>query len=337
MTAILGNPLTAANSLYGILSVAEPTLLTGLADHWNQHRDRTPTVDGTAYRPALGAFSAISSFWGNTYSDQRLAGVLYGPPFAANTAAVTGANTAAGFLRDFEAARDEAFYVFLQGQSVNELAQVSFLSTYYHHDVSELFVQRPHSRMRAIVSRRVIETAQVMLRILYGNMSMGWGTLYSTRTLATTLLLAQMHNRLLAPYRSRVTERPVYNQSSVAFTLLTFSYVVAQSWVDARYEFDQGRWYYFWKLLGSLLGIDSRLIADNHAEAGDLWRRFFQAGECRGGNGVPYATNLEEDRIDAGLVAGYHFAPEANLLQWVPAFIVTQLRNAPRWYRYFRR
>lgn len=122
---------------------------------------------------------------------------------------------------------------------MSQLAGVSFRATYYHRDVSSLFEQRPHSKLKTIVSRRVIETAQIMLRILYGNMNMGWGSPYSTRTLSTTLLLAQMHNSALDPNR----------------------------------------------------------ISD------ELWN-------------------------------GYGVQPEANLLQWVPAFVVTQLRNSLRWGRY---
>ncbi|RKH32996.1 hypothetical protein D7Y13_07405 [Corallococcus praedator] len=242
VTALLDNPLTAANSLFSILEQEEPALVADLSALWKTHVRGTPLVAGTAWRPALGAFAKISSFWDNTYSDQRLAGLLYGPNAAAATQAVTGAASANQFLREFEAARDEAFfYVFFQLSSVNELAGVSFLATYYHHDISALFVQRPHSFVREVVSRRVIETAQIMLRILYGNMSMGWGSFYSTRTLSTTLLLAKMHHHALATYRTPGTGRRCYNQSSVAFTLLTFSYVVAQAWVDKGFAYNEQR------------------------------------------------------------------------------------------------
>lgn len=334
LDAILGDPLTAANSLYGIMSAAEPQFMEDLRQHWKTHLRTTPGVNGTAWRPALKAFSAISGYWGNSHSDHRIAQVLYGTAHSVATQAVTGAASSAQFLRDFEAARDEAFYVFFQATSVNELAGVSFKATYYHKDVSALFEQRPHSRIQAIVSRRVIETAQIMLRILYGNMSMGWGSLYSTRTLATTLLLAQMHNSALGHYRSHHTGRRCYNQSAVAFTLLTFSYIVAQAWVDKGYEYNEQRWYYFWKLVGSLLGVDTRLMVDDHAEAATLWDLFFARGECFGGPTAPSPTNLDDNRIDPGLLGGYDVQPEANLLQWIPAFVVTQLRNGKRWGKY---
>ncbi|WP_223640927.1 oxygenase MpaB family protein [Corallococcus sp. EGB] len=334
LDAILGDPLNAANSLYGIMSAADPQFMEDLRLHWKKHVRETPGVNGTAWRPALKAFAAIAKDWWSTYSDHRLAGILYGTGHSVATAAVTGAQSSAQFLRDFEAARDEAFYVFFQFASVNELAGVSFQATYYHYDVSALFEQRAHSKLKAIVSRRVIETAQIMLRILYGNMSMGWGSLYSTRTLATTLLLAQMHNAALSTYRSRYTDRRCYNQSAVAFTLLTFSYIVAQAWRDKRYEFDEARWYSFWKLVGSLLGVDTRLIADNHAEAATLWELFFEEHECQGGPSAPNPTTLDPRRINSGLRQGYAVQPEANLLQWVPAFIVTQLRNGKRWGKY---
>ncbi|RKG50260.1 DUF2236 domain-containing protein [Corallococcus sp. AB011P] len=335
LTAILGDPLNAANSLYGIMSAAEPQFMEDLRQHWKKHIRETPGVNGTAWRPALKAFSAIEGYWGNTYSDHRIAKVLYGPAHSVATQAVTGVGSSAQFLRDFEAARDEAFYVFFQGASVNQLAGVSFRATYYHKDVSSLFEQRPHSKLKTIVSRRVIETAQIMLRILYGNMNMGWGSLYSTRTLSTTLLLAQMHNSALGHYRSLNTGRQhCYNQSGVAFTLLTFAYVVAQAWVDKGYEYNEQRWYFFWKLLGSLLGVDTRLIADDHAEAATLWDLFFSQGECFGGMPAPYPTTLDANRIDDDLWNGYDVQPEANLIQWVPAFVVTQLRNSLRWGKY---
>ncbi|GMU02495.1 hypothetical protein KH5H1_66150 [Corallococcus caeni] len=334
LDALLGDPLNAANSLYGIMSAAEPQFMEDLRQHWKTHVRTTPGVNGTAWRPALKAFSAIEGFWGNTYSDHRIAQVMYGPAHSVATQAVTGVGSSAQFLRDFEAARDEAFYVFFQATSVNQLAGVSFKATYYHKDVSSLFEQRPHSKLRAIVSRRVIDTAQIMLRILYGNMNMGWGSLYSTRTLATTLLLAQMHNSALAHYRSGYTGRRCYNQSAVAFTLLTFSYIVAQAWVDKNYEYNEQRWYYFWKLVGSLLGVDSRLIADDHAEAATLWDLFFARGECFGGTPAPYPTTLDPNRIDDDLWNGYAVQPEANLIQWVPAFVVTQMRNSVRWGKY---
>ncbi|RKI03471.1 oxygenase MpaB family protein [Corallococcus sp. AB038B] len=332
LDAILGDPLNAANSLFSIMNAAEPELLQGLRTHWTKHVSTVTAFQG--WRPALKAFSDITGFWGNTYSDHRLAKVLYDHDATA-TAAVTGAQSAAQFLRDFEAARDEAFYVFFQATSVNQLAGVSFKATYYHKDVSALFEQRRHSKIKAVVSRRVIETAQIMLRILYGNMNMGWGSIYSTRTLATTLLLAQMHNVALSHYQSHHTGRDrCYNQSAVAFTLLTFSHVVAQAWVNKGYEYNEQRWYSFWKLLGSLLGVDTRLMADDHTEAATLWNLFFARGECFGGPSAPAPTVMDPDRIDDELWNGYSVQPEANLLQWVPAFIVTQLRNSLRWGKY---
>ncbi|RYZ42314.1 MAG: hypothetical protein EOO71_08500 [Myxococcaceae bacterium] len=50
VTTLLDTPLTAANSLFGILEQEEPTLVAGLSDLWKAHVRGTPMVAGTAWR-----------------------------------------------------------------------------------------------------------------------------------------------------------------------------------------------------------------------------------------------------------------------------------------------
>lgn len=334
VTALLGNPLDAG--LYREVNISEPTLIPMLLQRWKTHEKSTPPMHGTAYRSALGAFVGIEEDWGQTFSDKRLSETLFSGATAQNVANIVGQNNSANFMREFEAARDEAFYVFLQAKSVSTLARVSFLSTYYHKDISALFEARRHSAKPLVVSGRVIETARIMLRIIYGNMNHPWRQLYSTRSFSTILLLAEMHGRLITRGgNTGPTGRLAYNQSSVAFTLLTFSYLPAVHWINRNFEFNQNRWYYFWKILGSFLGLNEQLIPDNHAEAEELWRTFFTEGECRGAP-VPPSNPLEiqRDRINQALLNGYRVVPEFKLMEWVPSFTIQQLNNTRRWLRY---
>jgi hypothetical protein len=214
------------------------------------------------------------------------------PPLAAAVTGILGHNNSDAFLRAFEKARDEAFYIFLQASSVNTLADVSFLSTYYHRDISALFEARPHNANPQIVSIRVIETARIMLRIICGNMNAPWRQMYSTRLLSTVLLLAEMHRHMmgLGNYLGP-TDRPAYNQS--------------------------------------------RLILDTHNQAAQLWSLFFTNGECR----IILALsvnplNIEHMRIAPALMNGYNVEPELTMSDWVTSFIMQQLKNTPRWFRY---
>lgn len=258
------------------------------------------------------------------------------PPLAAAVTGILGHNNSDAFLRAFETARDEAFYIFLQASSVNSLADVSFLSTYYHRDISALFEALPHNANPQIVSISIIETARIMLRIIYGNMNAPWRQMYSTRSLSTVLLLAEMHRHMmgLGNYLGP-TGRPAYNQSAVAFTLLTFAYLPAVYWENQNYEFSQNSWYYFWKIVGSCLGLDDRLILDTHNQDAQLWSLFFTNGECRGILAPPVnPLNIEHMRIAPALMNGYNVEPELTLSEWVPSFIMQQLKNTPRWFRY---
>ncbi|EPX58218.1 hypothetical protein D187_004255 [Cystobacter fuscus DSM 2262] len=303
---------------------------------------------GGTYRPALAAFSALEGWWGASYGDRELARAMFASPRAADMANIVGHPTADAFAAAFEAARDEAFYVFAQPLSINVLNGFSFKATYLHQDVERLFTQLPHFQNPNVLRFRVMETARIMLRLLWGNMNGLWRGVYERRTLLTTLLLGMMHNRLLRQHSHQ--GRPLYNQSGVAFTLLTFAYAPAQAWRDKQaqmpqgYGFNEDQWYYFWRIFGSLLGLHSQLIPHNHDEAQEMWYQFFANGICRGN---PHSLDYRQpgfSSLNVGLNnafnAANNVAPDKmttlDLLSFFPSWLVTQVRNHPRW-REFRK
>lgn len=60
-----------------------------------------------------------------------------------------------------------------------------------------------------------------MRRIIYGNIYAPWRQMYSTRSLSTVMLLAEIHKHMmgLGNYLGP-TGRPAYNQSAVALWLI---------------------------------------------------------------------------------------------------------------------
>lgn len=348
VTPLLHETLPARNSLYSVLLGARPNLYATLRRHWDDSYQRSTPMNGTGYRPSIGAFSALEGWWGSGYGDGDLASALFGGTRAADAANITGQATARAFTTAFEAARDEAFYVFLQLASVNELNGFSFKATYLHRDIERLFQRRDHSYLARVLRHRVLETARIMFRILWGNMNGAWRLAYQKRTMATTLLLGIMHNRLLKTPDYKYQGRQLYNQSSVAFTLLTFAYVPAMEWRARRqtlprgYAFDEGKWYYFWRIFGSLLGLDARLVPHDHAEAAQMWQDFFASGECRGDPDDLTYTQQGFGELDGGLVDAYdrslrlrpNRGTTLDLLSFFPSWLVTQIRSSGRWASY---
>ncbi|MBU8898418.1 DUF2236 domain-containing protein [Corallococcus sp. M34] len=346
---LLHTALPAHDSLYSAMYSAQQQLMFSLRQHWDTaHQGSTPLTGAPSYRPSVSAFAALEGWWGTSYGDRELARALFNSARAADVANIVGHPTADAFADAFEAARDEAFYVFAQVPSVNTLNGFSFKATYLHRDIETLFARLPHFQNPTVLRYRVMETARVMLRILWGNMNGVWRSLYQKRSLLTTLLLGMMHNRLLKQYMN--AGRPLYNQSGVAFTLLTFSYVPAQVWRDKQqnqpqgYAFDEARWYYFWRIFGSLLGLSAALIPHDHDEAEEMWYWFFANGECRGNPHDLTRTQPGFRQLNPALHNAFNASNRVQPDNWtaldlatfLPAWLVTQLRSTPRWFRYFR-
>lgn len=323
--AKLGDPLIANDSLFGLLFRHCKPLMAELVKTWTDFRgDKKAKEYGLVEKP----FADVEGWWGTKYGDNQVMGAL----FAASqeeTRAVVGYGDMESFMTRFESARENAFYVFFQFLSVQQLMGLSFKATYLHKDVEHVFLQHKHGTDVKVLSSRVTETAKIMLRILWGNMNGPWRLAYNTRTLVTTFLLAVMHNRMLRNDDYKRSGRYCYNQSSVAFTLLTFAYLVADVWekrgdrFPLAYCYKEDDWYFFWKVLGSALGVSAQLMPDNHQEAETLWNTFKQSDECH----RSFFT------VNGGLIDAFEDAEvkPLDLLQWVPSYVVTQLRHLGSW------
>lgn len=328
----LGDPLGApgVRSLCGLIRQNCPTIAREMLEHWQGFRGAVPA---TTYQSVEKPFADIEGWWSPKYGDTKVVTELYGADANA-TIAVLGSQDAEDFMKRFRAARENAFYVFFQVISANKLVLESFKSTYQHRDIEYVFLQHQGGDQHAVdpnaLSARVAETARIMFRILWGNMNGPWRGVYDTRTIATTFLLAVMHNKLLRKDPYRRAGRFCYNQSSVAFTLLTFAYLVACAWEAQQrryplaYDYSEEDWYFFWKVLGSSLGVYNELMPDNHAEAAALWGTFLNdANEC----------HRFYHQVDGNLRAAYGQVDvdPTVFASWLPAYLLTQIKNIGSW------
>jgi hypothetical protein len=62
---------------------------------------------------------------------------------------------------------------------------------------------------------------------------------------------------------------PLYNESSIAFTLLTFSYLAARRIRGLKLD----AWYLYWRIVGSFMGLKPELLPKNHNEARALYKK----------------------------------------------------------------
>src|SRR5690554_4530995 len=112
VSVLLHNSLPARDSLYSVLLEARPNLFAALRQHWDGSYARSTPMSGTGYRPAISAFSALEGWWGSGYGDGDLARAMFAGARAGDATNITGCANAQQFTAAFEAARDEAFYVF---------------------------------------------------------------------------------------------------------------------------------------------------------------------------------------------------------------------------------
>jgi hypothetical protein len=331
LDGLLVEPLNAADSLYAHFARVHRGIHQELVDHWTKFRGAKP---GAQYGSVKGAFAAIEGWWSKAYDDDKVIGRMYEDrDAAALLRALSGHADLESFMTAFEQARLDSFVAFVQPLSLLTLSKRSFALTYFHKDIAELFLKQPHATQLPAMKSRVVETAEIMLRILYGNMNGAWRMAYGTRTFVTAILLGVMHNKLLRgdnTYRSntRGAMRHFYNQSSVAYTLLTFAGVVHSAHLAAadgtlslvlpelkgqrpqRFDFPAASWYLMWKLIGSFMGVSARLIPNDYAESEALLKAFTDEGETY------RMPNEIQGLLD--VLAKVDIGPK-DLLAWIPA------------------
>ncbi len=221
--------------------------------------------------------------------DQIMAGVYEaGQGNWVNRIAGGDCGSSAAFIRKFHAAIDSAAPFFQVG--LPTLANQSFAATYEYKDVAALLARTGAALDTKIANQRVFETAYIMNRIINKG-----------RCIAASILLNQMHVDRFRSYTATSPTRPYYNHGSVLYTLLTFSYLVAENHSTSS-AYDETKWYFFWKMFGSLLGLHRYVLADTHAQADGLWRDFTNdqglVGTTSNSQRLNNAFNLEESTYE---------------------------------------
>lgn len=260
-------------NLYGLIAAADPngvfTKLRGwLTDYVRNGKQHAIHAGGTKFLSVLELFDQVIYEPDDDFDDDTILGELYalggGTVIALNQ--ITGCGTAAAFLQQLNAAIDESSGIFQSG--LPTLADTSFPATYDYKDITRLLWATGVTRNNQLVVNRLFETAYIMNRIINKG-----------RCIAASLMLAEMHNQRFRTYKDPIANKHYYNQGSVLYTLLTFSYLVANG-VGGLTAPQLARWYYFWKMFGSLLGIPWQLLPNNHAQSQQLWNDFINSDLC---------------------------------------------------------
>lgn len=142
------------------------------------------------------------------------------------------------------------------------LAQTSFLETYYYKDGAKLLYTTKATLNEDILEKRVGETGTIMLGAVIANQETFFSAAY---------LISHMHTHRFNTWKRKDTEVRLYNLGSVAFTLLTFAYLPAKELGSSLESGDVQKYYFFWKVFGSLMGLPDGLIPDNHIQAAELY------------------------------------------------------------------
>jgi hypothetical protein len=287
------------------------------------------------------AFAEVESLKSSELDDERIISRLYAT-YKNNRVlrALFGTSDVEQAKLNFSAARKESFFVFVQPISLATLDQQSYPGTYRYIDVAKLFGQNQTANDPTSVARRVQVTAQMMLRLVYGNTRLTSHTTV-TRTIATARVLGALHNTRVAPRYKGKMKRPLYNQGGAAWTLLTFSYFVAEAWMREKesrlggswsYHFDETAWYRLWGIVGSAMGISVELIPASHAEAGALHDAFIDKGLAVDTGFIPRGS--QQIFTTYGAKGMPTRAEYLGLLSWLPSYTLMQIPRLTNWAPY---
>jgi len=258
---------------------------------WRKHRTET-NRDNDGYLNAVGAYRDIEDKSGEQFNDKTFVNELFSSSEAhvnsifrhqINTFKINDTKStknAKSFYDAFQRARKFVYHTVVQFSKV--LIDKSFPATFFHQDVVMMFdVKVGPNKLgmfgEEFARKRVGGTSEIILRTLYGAKG-EWS--FKPRVLANSLMLAEMHNHtVIGGNTDPFDNKHLYNQSSAAFTLLTFSYFIGLSvskkfkdkWEGSISETD---WYFFWKTLGSTMGIRTELLPDTQVQAQALWEAF---------------------------------------------------------------
>jgi hypothetical protein len=163
----------------------------------------------TRFVSMLALFNDLLDDRDKDLNDDRIAAELFND-HTDDSRTITGHQSALAFLPRLDTAIVAAAASFRENLAA---LRGSFKLTYRHADIVALLGTTKVVTRPSLVKSRVFETAYIIDRILD-----------KKRFLATALLLGIMRVERFKTYMDESDTRPLYNQGSALFTLLTFSY-----------------------------------------------------------------------------------------------------------------
>jgi hypothetical protein len=158
--------------------------------------------------------------------------------------------------KDFEETFESGLNVY--GENAERLAMVfmftSFPETYFHPQIAEVLCQSGKLMNKEAAKTRISDTALIMLQAV------------NNSPLATIALVASSH--MLRQLKGNAN----YNENTVEFTLLTFSYFGAK-----RSGVKSADWFFYWKMFGSLMGLGPDRLHDSFDVAGSRMKELHKA------------------------------------------------------------
>jgi hypothetical protein len=261
-----------ADSLAGLLqdhNEFHSAIHDALAKHL---KDTEPPFEAVPlYKPVMELFNPILD-WEN-YDDESIVNWLFqNNDRKQKVQELFGLNYAAVPERFLEAVRAGQKLIGTNMQTIAaELAESSFVATYYYRDIAQLLCTTKATLSTEVLKARVEETGLIMLGAVTAN---------DKTFCSATYMISHMHTHRFKSWTRKNSDVRFYNLGSVAFTLLTFAYLPAKVLVEngMRGE-DLKKYYFFWKAVGSLLGLPDGLMPDDHIQGATLYALLLEKSE----------------------------------------------------------
>lgn len=187
---------------------------------------------------------------GSPVNDRLIADVLFKEENTAVRRKIIGPITKEDFLGEMQKVANKAL------SRIEELGEIliykSFPETYFHPVGAPALVKsgKLTNVDKEVILNRVRETGVVMLH-------------KDTRFLSTALLVGLSHSLK----RSTYVKAGDYTESTVSYTLLTFSYFLAKASTVPDAD-----WFFYWKVFGSLMGLPLSVLPADLETAKNLMK-----------------------------------------------------------------
>jgi hypothetical protein len=179
---------------------------------------------------------------GESVRNDRLADIIFAddPDVTARRKAVLGDMDRQKFDARFKAGRKLNREKFIELTEI--FAKKSLPETYFHPQIARTLATGPLSKPDT-VAQRILETGLIVGSALSKQDGLGM-----------MLAMGRSHD---------ARARELYNEDTVEFTLLTFSYFGAKA--AGMTEVD---WFFFWRVFGSMMGLGPDRLHDTYDQAG---------------------------------------------------------------------